>query len=338
MTTEFLKSPPPADWHLPAVSKAHQEELDALGAVADHLAKSAAATPLASVYESFHLPIFHFDKFTASKNSFFVKLNHGFWEKLHLAFSSKFVPVVHPTISRSNERQRILESRFFFGLKNAFESAISLGDSGSNLFIAVGFGPGKQAHEELKSSMLTTLEARRARASWAGLNLFLESTPRLEPPAMFDAASPKNALLSGELKSVVQKLGSVADSVFLIVPDHFPRLFIPGVRRDKQSTLFVSGTHALETWPLMLASLSKPILSRLLAGQNVLVVVQAAAAATLLGLYLHNLTSRLKPTGQIHFLDVGQVFDSAVPRARRGPWAQRYPVARDHSIVTRRRF
>ena len=316
-TQKYLAQAPYEAWITDCLEEEFARELDALGLQAVHFAQQAKAISLSEALTSYQIRPLDWATIPNNSHYFHPKINHGFWENFLLASSPSRVTGVH----LSNQRgpmlaKSILESRFFYALRRAFQLSFAVSANAVRIDFGFSFGDGSVMHPAPTRSEDYGLPGKRIRGTWAGSQLFFDSLGT-DPPAMVDGGAAKQGLLSGDLEGVISSLAATADSIFFIVPDSFPDLFVVGVPSERHRTLRLSASRAASTWPLTLSML-EPVLKCLAEGHRTLVLAQGGPAASLIGLYLAHVVRTTLPTGLMHFLELGQALDHGVPNRLRG--------------------
>ena len=265
------------------------------------------------------------------------KINHGFWEQFILVFSDGYMPeVIRPTAKRGYKRCYI-DSLFADALRELTSRRIDKGYlSHDGIFAGFGisFTAGDLWHSEFinRFSRLDEKSLIVARGAYAGLELFFGNVTSASSYSFIDGAYAKKSVMSGEIDRLIESLCRTTDCAFIVAPGHLANAKIGCLSEEKQKLIHVSSRQVHEGWPITLAGVSRPILSALSEGKDVVVLVQAAVFSALLPLFLLEAKENLNLSGNLSYIDLGQAMDAVNPECGKA-WVKRITDGQDGSPI-----
>jgi hypothetical protein len=267
----------------------------------------------------------------------FAKINHGFWEKLFVAVStrSKLLPI-RPELKASGPRfQKLL---LYSGFLGSFSASLALARE-AGLFEAGGAAFGISFNNgdfwQTEWTQIWPRSARDAavtRGSYAGLKLVHALFPESMPSIFADGAEPKKLLLNGTLRPKIEQLRENSDRTIFFVPPHLGGVSLKEPGSTKQEVHIWHPTEAAASWQEIVKGPADRVLNLLKSGNRVLVLAQGGPAAAFLGIYLAWAANYHDYVGELIFIDCGQALDSADPSPSNGFWLKKLPPAEQRRI------
>lgn len=270
----------------------------------------------------------------AGEHFIYVKLNHGFWEDLLGLFAAH--------AEQRRRRPRGLDFSWDSSVGSGFLSALTYltrdaaelsSDSArfADIRYAMNLTNGMRPNEQIAIEIETLKPLLRAVALSAavGAASYFKKLFGGRRVLVDDGCFPKRAYLDGTLRTFLVDEAARSDRIVFAVPPHLRDIRIEIPNAPKQEVIFLSRERVQESWIATLCATAAHILSRLQAGENVLVIAQGGPFVVLLGLYLAKVVPDLAPEGtRLAYFDLGQVTDIANPE-NSGPWIRNYGVGPD---------